>query len=105
MLIGAAVLIPLTGWLAPRQLASLMAIVGVLCLPAVRIADEDRPAALILFAALIWAAVSTMWSPYHPSKPGNSTILKLAYAYEQATHHRRPPATTPALSTSAKVGK
>ena len=25
------------------------------------------------------------------------TLLKLAYAYEQATHHRRPPKTTPAL--------
>jgi O-antigen ligase len=79
VLIGAAVLIPLTGWLAPRQLAVLMSVVGLLCLPALRIHDEDRPAALILFAALIWAAVSTMWSPYHPSKPGNSTILKLAF--------------------------
>jgi amidase len=26
-------------------------------------------------------------------------LLKLAYAYEQATHHRRPPKTTPALAT------
>ena len=25
------------------------------------------------------------------------TLLKLAYAYEQATHHRAPPRTTPAL--------
>jgi O-antigen ligase len=45
----------------------------------VRITDADRPAAVILFAALIWAAVSTTWSPYQPSKPGNSTILKLAF--------------------------
>jgi amidase len=28
----------------------------------------------------------------------DGTMLKLAYAYEQATHHRRPPSTTPALS-------
>jgi Asp-tRNA(Asn)/Glu-tRNA(Gln) amidotransferase A subunit family amidase len=27
----------------------------------------------------------------------DATVIKLAYAYEQATHHRRPPATTPAL--------
>jgi amidase len=27
----------------------------------------------------------------------DATTLKLAYAYEQATHHRRPPASTPAL--------
>ena len=26
-----------------------------------------------------------------------ATLIKLAYAYEQATHHRRPPASTPAL--------
>jgi amidase len=25
------------------------------------------------------------------------TLIKLAYAYEQATHHRAPPKTTPAL--------
>jgi O-antigen ligase len=79
VLTGAAVLIPLTGWLAPREFSVLVAAIGLLCLPALRITDEDRPAALILFAALIWAAVSTMWSPYHPAKPGNSTILKLAF--------------------------
>jgi Asp-tRNA(Asn)/Glu-tRNA(Gln) amidotransferase A subunit family amidase len=27
-------------------------------------------------------------------------LLKLAYAYEQGTHHRRPPATTPALASA-----
>jgi Asp-tRNA(Asn)/Glu-tRNA(Gln) amidotransferase A subunit family amidase len=26
-----------------------------------------------------------------------SVLLRLAYAYEQATHHRRPPASTPPL--------
>jgi Asp-tRNA(Asn)/Glu-tRNA(Gln) amidotransferase A subunit family amidase len=26
------------------------------------------------------------------------TLIKFAYAYEQATHHRRPPATTPRLA-------
>jgi hypothetical protein len=79
VLIGAAVLIPILGWLAPLGFTALLALVGLLCLPAMRIADQDRPAAMILFAALIWAAVSTTWSPYHPSKLGNSTILKLAF--------------------------
>ena len=79
VLIGAAVLVPILGWLAPLGFAALLALVGLLCLPAVRIADQDRPAATILFATLIWAAVSTTWSPYHPSKPGNSTVLKLAF--------------------------
>jgi Asp-tRNA(Asn)/Glu-tRNA(Gln) amidotransferase A subunit family amidase len=26
------------------------------------------------------------------------TLIRLGYAYEQATHHRRPPATAPALT-------
>ena len=26
-----------------------------------------------------------------------TTLIKLAYSYEQATHHRRPPSSTPAL--------
>jgi len=26
------------------------------------------------------------------------TLIKLAYSYEQATHHRKPPASTPALN-------
>jgi Asp-tRNA(Asn)/Glu-tRNA(Gln) amidotransferase A subunit family amidase len=29
------------------------------------------------------------------------TLIKLAYAYEQATHHRLPPKTTPPLGSSA----
>lgn len=31
-----------------------------------------------------------------------STLIRLAYAYEQATHHRRAPASTPALATEVK---
>lgn len=78
VLIGAAVLVPVVGYIAPLGFALLLALVGLLCLPALRITDQDRPVAIILFAALIWAAASTTWSPYQPSKPGNSTILKLA---------------------------
>jgi O-antigen ligase len=78
VLIGAAVLLAPVGYLARLGLADLAALVGLLCLPAFRISDRDRPAAIILFAALIWAAVSTTWSPYHPGKIGNTTILKLA---------------------------
>jgi Asp-tRNA(Asn)/Glu-tRNA(Gln) amidotransferase A subunit family amidase len=37
--------------------------------------------------------ITFMGRPYD-----DGTMLKLAYAYEQATHHRRPPSTTPALS-------
>jgi len=78
VLVGAAALTPVIGYLAPLGLAALVALVGLFCLPAARIGDADRPAAIILFAALIWAAVSTTWSPYHPTKVGQTTILKLA---------------------------
>jgi O-antigen ligase len=79
VLVGAALLVPAFGFLWPIQFSGLVALVGLLCLPAVRIGDADRPAAIILFAALIWAAVSTTWSPYHPAKPNNNTVLKLAF--------------------------
>ena len=38
------------------------------------------------------AGITFMGRPYE-----EGTILKLAYAYEQATHHRKPPQNTPAL--------
>ena len=79
VLIVAAVLVPAFGFLWPIQFSGLVALVGLLCLPAVRIGDADRPAAIILFAALIWAAVSTTWSPYHPGKAAHNTVLKLAF--------------------------
>ena len=38
------------------------------------------------------SGITFMGRPYD-----EGTLIKLAYAYEQATHHRRPPSTTPAL--------
>jgi Asp-tRNA(Asn)/Glu-tRNA(Gln) amidotransferase A subunit family amidase len=38
------------------------------------------------------AGITFMGRPYD-----EGTVIKLAYAYEQATHHRRPPTTTPPL--------
>ncbi len=38
------------------------------------------------------AGITFMGRPYD-----EGTLIKLAFAYEQATHHRRPPATTPQL--------
>jgi len=79
VMVGAAALVPVIGYLVPLAFAPLLALVGILCLPAVRIGDADRPAAILLFAGLIWAAASSTWSPYQATKPGNSTILKLAF--------------------------
>ena len=78
VLVGGAVLIPPMAWAAPNGFAALMALLGLLMLPAIRMADEDRPGLIVLFAALIWAAVSTAWSPFHPAKLGQTTALKLA---------------------------
>lgn len=71
--------VPLLAWLGPRGLAVYLSFLGLLGLPAVRVRDEDRPVAVALLLGLIWAAVSTVWSPFHPSKPGNNTALKLAF--------------------------
>ena len=79
LLVAAAALAPLLAWLGPLGFAVLMTVVGLLALPAVRMTDEDRPALTVLFAGLIWAAVSTTWSPFHPKHAEDSTILKLAF--------------------------
>lgn len=69
---------PLFAWLAPKGFAALVALGGLMTLPALRIEDEDRPALIVLFALLIWAAVSTVWSPFRPPSVEKTTVLKLA---------------------------
>jgi O-antigen ligase len=78
VLIGGAVLAPLLAWLGPLGFAPLLALMGLLSLPAVRLEDDDRPVLIVLLGALVWAAVSTTWSPYQPKDPLNGQALKLA---------------------------
>jgi O-antigen ligase len=78
VMVGAAALIPLFAWLAPLGFAPLLAVMGLLCLPAFRITDEDRPVLIVLLGALIWAAAATTWSPSHPKDASHSVILELA---------------------------
>ncbi|RAK52381.1 O-antigen ligase family protein [Phenylobacterium deserti] len=78
VMVGVAVLTPLFAWLGPLGFAPLMALAGLLCLPALRLSDEDRPALIVLLGALIWAAVSTTWSPYQPKHPQDGQAVKLA---------------------------
>ncbi len=66
LLVGAGGGCAVAGLAGSAGLAVLVAAVGLLALPAVRMTDEDRPALMVLFAALIWAAVSTTWSPFTP---------------------------------------
>ena len=79
LMVGAAALAPLVAWLGPLAFAVLVSSVGLLALPAVRMTDEDRPALIALFALLIWAAVSTTWSPYHPKHAEDGAIVKMAF--------------------------
>ena len=79
VLIGVFAITPILAWLLPRDFWAAPTLVGLFCLPAARLREPDRPVAIILFAGLIWAAVSTLWSPYHPTKPLETTILKLAF--------------------------
>ena len=79
VLVALCFLTPFAAWLGPLSFAVLMALAGLLTLPAVRITDGDRPALIVLFAALIWAAVSTTWSPFQPKHPQDSAIVKLTF--------------------------
>lgn len=78
--VGAAVLTPLFAWLGPLGFAPLLALVGLLCLPAIRLEGSYRPVLVVLLLALLWAAVSTTWSPYVPDGPEESIALKLGLA-------------------------
>ncbi|MGA0604646.1 O-antigen ligase family protein [Phenylobacterium sp. VNQ135] len=76
--VGAAVLAPLIAWVGPLAFAPLMGLVGLFCLPALRISEEDRPVAVPLLFALVWAGMSASWSPYRPDDLEGSVALKLA---------------------------
>lgn len=77
VLAAAAVLIPLLGWLAPLGFAALAALAGLLTLPLARVTEQSRPFALLLLAAVAWAAASIAWSPYRPNEVDEYTALKL----------------------------
>jgi hypothetical protein len=78
VLAAVAGLTPLIGWLGPMGFALLVTVAGLLCLPALRITPDDRPLAIVLLTAVVWAAASTLWSPYRPADLEGQTALKLA---------------------------
>jgi O-antigen ligase len=78
VMVGAAGLTPVLAWLSPLGFAPLLALMGLLCLPAFRMTDEDRPLAIVLLGALVWAAVSSTWSPLQPKPGGHSVVLEVA---------------------------
>lgn len=77
VLAGLAVLTPLVAWGGPLGFAALVALTGLLCLPAARILPRQRPVAIVILILVTWAAISTFWSPFRPSGVDDSTALKL----------------------------
>jgi O-antigen ligase len=57
------VMTPLLAYLAPLGFAPLLALIGLLALPGLRLTRAAAPPLLILVALALWAAVSMTWSP------------------------------------------
>ena len=68
---------PLIAWLAPLTFAPVVTLAGLLSVPTYRIDDADRPAAIAILVMVVWACVSTVWSPYIPKSIWQSTAAKL----------------------------
>ena len=79
VLVGVAALTPLVAWLAPLAFAPLLAIAGLLCLPAARLRREDGPLLLVLALLVAWAGLSALWSPRRVEALEDSTALKLGF--------------------------
>jgi O-antigen ligase len=75
---GAATLTPLIAWLGPLGFAPLVGLVGLACLPAVRIRPADGPLAVLLLLAVAWAGLASLWSPWRPQELEDAVALKLA---------------------------
>jgi len=76
VLVGMAGLTPLFAWLGPLGF-QLLAVAGLLCMPALKIGRREAPLAVVLLAAVAWAAFSTFWSVHKPSELEDSVALKL----------------------------
>lgn len=76
VLTGMAALTPLFAWLGPLGF-QLLAVAGLLCAPALTIGRREAPLAVVLLAAVAWAAFSTFWSVHKASELEDSVALKL----------------------------
>jgi O-antigen ligase len=78
VLAGMFALTPLIGWLAPLGFAPLVALAGLLTLPAIHLRRDDWSTAAALLVLVGWAMLSVRWSPYEPPDLEGHTALKLA---------------------------
>lgn len=77
VLAGMFALTPLVAWLAPLGFAPLVALAGLLTLPAIHLRRDDWSTAAAVLILVGWAALSTRWSPYAPPDLEGNTALKL----------------------------
>jgi O-antigen ligase len=77
VLMFAAVLAPLLGWLGPLGFAPLGALAGILSLGALRIETRHLWAVVPALVLIAWAAVSIFWSPFRPKTLESWIVLKL----------------------------
>lgn len=78
VLAGTFALAPLLGWLAPLGFAPLVALAGLLTLPAIHIRRDDWSTAAAVLILIAWAMLSLRWSPYEPPDLEGHTAIKLA---------------------------
>src|SRR5690606_31027371 len=64
----------------PLGFAPLLALMGLLSLPAIRLRSEHRPVAVVLLAGPPGAAGSTVSAVHHPKNPQDGPAPKLALA-------------------------
>jgi len=100
VMLGASVLVPVLGWLAPLGFAALLGLMGLLMLPALRVTDEDRPVLVVLLGALLWAAVSSTASPYHPKRI-EQNLARISGTIADSVPPARIASAWPRLTTSA----
>lgn len=78
VLAGTFALTPLLAWLAPLGFAPLVALAGLLTLPAIHLRRDDWSTAAAVLVLVGWAMLSVRWSPYKPPDLEGNTALKLA---------------------------
>lgn len=78
VLAGTFALTPLLAWLAPLGFAPLVALAGLLTLPALHIRRDDWSIAVAVLVLIAWAMLSVRWSPYSPPDLEGQTGIKLA---------------------------
>jgi O-antigen ligase len=77
VVVGVLALTPLLAWLGCLGFAPLVAVAGLMTLPAMRWPQLTQNTFLSLGLLLTWICVSALWSPYFPPHPWSAEAPKL----------------------------